>query len=120
MNLHSRSVAAPSGFRQTSRIALGKRARLDEALKCQIFGRSNCLAGRALKAISPRASARFSVSGHHELPGFVICGPGPASPGGSPAPVSSGATVRRLLLEPEGARRMHRPTRRLCAWPSGP
>lgn len=41
MNLHSRSVAAPSGFRQTSRIALGKRTSLDEALKCQIVGRRN-------------------------------------------------------------------------------
>jgi hypothetical protein len=41
MNLHSRSVAAPSGFRQTSRIALGKRTHLDEALKCQIVGGRN-------------------------------------------------------------------------------
>lgn len=49
MNLHSRSVAAPSGFRQTSRIALGKRTCLDEALECQIMARRNCFARSALE-----------------------------------------------------------------------
>jgi hypothetical protein len=41
MNLHSRSVAAPSSFCQTPRITLGKRARFNESLKGQIAGRCN-------------------------------------------------------------------------------
>src|ERR1700751_3043551 len=47
MNLDSRPFAAPGDFSQAPRIALGKRARFDEALKCDIAGSRNCFARSA-------------------------------------------------------------------------
>jgi hypothetical protein len=41
MNLDSRSVTAPSGFCQTPRIALGKRARFNKSFEDEIAGRCN-------------------------------------------------------------------------------
>ena len=61
MNLDSRSVTAPSGFCQTPRIALSKRACFNEAFKDQITGRANGCRRRALK-------------GEISLTGFVVCG----------------------------------------------
>jgi hypothetical protein len=51
MNLDSRSVAAPSGFRQTPRIALGKRTRFDESLKDQIAARSDSVRRRTARRV---------------------------------------------------------------------
>jgi hypothetical protein len=51
MNLDSRSVATPSGFRQTPRIALGKRTRFDESLKDQIAGRCNRIRRRSRRHV---------------------------------------------------------------------
>ena len=61
MNLDSRSVTAPSGFCQTPRIALSKRACFSEGFKDQITGRANGCRRRALK-------------GEIALTGFVVCG----------------------------------------------
>ena len=61
MNLDSRLVTAPSGFCQTPRIALSKRACFNEAFKDQITGRANGCRRRA-----PR--------GEISLTGFVVCG----------------------------------------------
>src|ERR1700722_3573106 len=51
MNLDSRAVAAPSGFRQTPRIALGKRTRFDESLKDQIAARSDSVRRRTARRV---------------------------------------------------------------------
>jgi hypothetical protein len=62
MNLDSRSVAAPSGFRQTPRIALGKRARFNESLKDQIAGRRNSSSRRTSRVAA--RSGSFHIESH--------------------------------------------------------